>query len=589
MEENKKKYCGKCGKELELSAKFCKACGASQEINQQQQLQPEEKLPEPQKKSKLPLVGVGLASCFALSAVLFTSFFGKEETPVVTPELTLPVSEPVIQTIVPQIDETTVEMPEETAPEVLFDEIPEEFPESSPFKGIDMSNIERKQLSPSYATASSVLPNWGSYTYVANNVLDNNENTAWVENAPELGIGEWVEVHFDSEPVQEIQFYNGYGDNYDNNGVLGEVAISLSEGETFVYSVGDRWNTLVLPYALESSSVRLTILSSTTGKDLDTCISEVKVFNKSEEMATQLWDSEQIHMNTESYGDVSGLSSQQAQAFAQAIRQEREIHTLMMSDYLQWLREVENEKYYVDYDFTATLFSAGNGIPGLLVKRAGEIERGEPSIVKQVYLWDGKSAYRYSTGHEYEDFGMFYCLGVTKIDNEYHLAIQNSMIGFTGGDIGTGGISGIMAIPLKNGREVETLEGTTFEILISSSAFTSEYENPVELIDSISESKVLKDVDFVSFKDKVLNTEYKVETWAYISHLFVDGKYKGAYWTEYDVETNENVFMSPDGIAEADLPEVMWEMPEYTDENVATPKIDGLRFAALLDGFASSI
>ncbi|MFI3202563.1 MAG: hypothetical protein R3Y54_13770, partial [Eubacteriales bacterium] len=186
-----------------------------------------------------------------------------------------------------EIEEEQVEVEEwvEIEEEQVEIEIEELEPELA--LGVDMSNMERKQLAITNASASSILPTWQHKTYVPNNTLDGDTGTAWVENASGMGIGEWIEYYFSStEVVQEIQFYNGYGAVFDTNGVLSKVAISLSGGETFLYSVGGHWNTLVLPYALETTSVRLTIVEAYTNQHQDTCISETVIYNKSNENPT---------------------------------------------------------------------------------------------------------------------------------------------------------------------------------------------------------------------------------------------------------------------------------------------------------------
>lgn len=244
-----------------------------------------------------------------------------------------------------------------------------------PTKGVDVSGLERKQLQAVQAVASSYLPAWQQKTYEPSLSLDGDIETAWVEDATGLGLGQWLEHQFaQAEPVQEVQFYNGYGALYEKNGVLSLVAVSLSQGETFVYPVVGHWNTLVLPYAVESTSLRLTILEASSPNYQDTCISELLVFNKSDQAPTPQYQPQE---SKGFLGDLSALTPLQAQGFLAKI-QASEQRAL--------------PSYATDKSTKVLFFDGGNGIPMMLLGEAfleGDPEEDMSWAETVLWEWDG--------------------------------------------------------------------------------------------------------------------------------------------------------------------------------------------------------
>lgn len=322
------KFCDNCGKELELSAKFCGGCGNNMEEAPEPQYQPQpqyEPVPqayappqeyapqayeEPQQptrptyedepytyaepyvetdsgeKKKFPLwlglllsatviLGAGAAVYFTLSYLENKPALSEEQPEEEVDEVEDETPEAESEPEIPEAQETEI-------PEVQPEPQPQ--PEPAPQLGLDMSNVARKELYVASAHASSTLPDWEHKSYGASNVLDGSTDTPWVENAPGIGIGEWIELDFGSmQAVQELEFYNGYGAVYDKNGIATKISITLSTGDSFTYNVSGHWNTIILPYALESSTIRLTILEAHSSGDQDTCISEMIVYNKSDQ------------------------------------------------------------------------------------------------------------------------------------------------------------------------------------------------------------------------------------------------------------------------------------------------------------------
>lgn len=339
------------------------------------------------------IIGLSLGCFLTLSGILVSEYLTKEETEIPPPaEVTSTETVPPLQqeevVELTEIPESTQEEPEEILSKL--EPVPEPIKE---VKGIDMTGVERRQVSVAEAVASSTFPTWQNITYDANNSMDGNTDTAWVENADGIGVGEWLEHRFAStEVVQEIQFYNGYGSAYEQNGVSSRVIISLSQGETFLYNVNGHWNTLILPYALESEWVRITILEAYSSEDQDTCISEMMVFNKSDEPPTTQvsnWDCGVI-------GDVSGLTTPQVEAFLEKMTNSEQ--GFQPKD--QWESYIPEEDRLV----YGCVINSGNGVPLLIIQGYSVFNFDEEIwweehlhlIFTEIWQWNGTEAVEYN-------------------------------------------------------------------------------------------------------------------------------------------------------------------------------------------------
>jgi|GEM_PF-2552496 len=135
--------------------------------------------------------------------------------------------------------------------------------------------------------ASSEREPMGEYTYVAENLIDRDVDTAWVEGAEDEGKGEWAEFFFDGdENLQIIEFYLGYQSSYDRyQDNLRPVGLKIiySDGEETFYEASDDREAqyLYIRDVKPVKSVKI-VIEETTGTDsyLDTCISDINFYSR---------------------------------------------------------------------------------------------------------------------------------------------------------------------------------------------------------------------------------------------------------------------------------------------------------------------
>ena len=136
---------------------------------------------------------------------------------------------------------------------------------------------------PISANASSELAEQGDNTYLAENAIDGDESTAWVEGVDGDGEGEWISVTFDNQDsITAIRISNGYqksDDVFQKNGRVKDAKIQFEDGSIeeftlFDHGYGDQIVFLSSPK--DGNSIVLTIESVYPGTDYsDTCISEI--------------------------------------------------------------------------------------------------------------------------------------------------------------------------------------------------------------------------------------------------------------------------------------------------------------------------
>ncbi len=147
----------------------------------------------------------------------------------------------------------------------------------------------------SYAKATSTLPETLKKSYMAQNVLDGKLETAWVENAQGVGIGEEVTLYLATKKsVHTILIYNGYMSSlelYNKNGKITTVQIDFGEGTVIkadltvhTYTSKEEFAkagacTIHLDKPVYTDTITVTILDAEGGTDYnDTCISEIKIY-----------------------------------------------------------------------------------------------------------------------------------------------------------------------------------------------------------------------------------------------------------------------------------------------------------------------
>lgn len=135
-------------------------------------------------------------------------------------------------------------------------------------------------------TASSTLPASKNNTYFPSNAVDVNSNTAWVEGAPDAGIGEWISFENNvAKEISYIQIKNGYTKNEEvfwANNRLKKIRIEFSNDDPIIVILKDgyeRGNNVYLNKTVKTTSLKITILDVYKGQKYDdTCISEIWVF-----------------------------------------------------------------------------------------------------------------------------------------------------------------------------------------------------------------------------------------------------------------------------------------------------------------------
>ena len=141
-------------------------------------------------------------------------------------------------------------------------------------------------------TASSQLPDYKEKTYKAENMIDGDYGTPWVENVDGVGVGETIQITLNSKTwVQEFILYNGYQlsqELCDMNGYVTKISVDFGNGivREIDYSGGyygdDKdyfsLNKVSLDRPVYTDSIKITILDAKAGsKFSDTCISEIEL------------------------------------------------------------------------------------------------------------------------------------------------------------------------------------------------------------------------------------------------------------------------------------------------------------------------
>lgn len=125
-----------------------------------------------------------------------------------------------------------------------------------------------------------------TYDYSPQKAVDNDMSTCWSEGVDDYGTGESITLSFDNiYEINEIHIWNGLcasEDLFYKNSRLREISIAFSDGQSIDFECNDGWNNrenvIVLPTAVETSSIVITIKSVYEGeKYKDTCVSEISV------------------------------------------------------------------------------------------------------------------------------------------------------------------------------------------------------------------------------------------------------------------------------------------------------------------------
>jgi hypothetical protein len=166
---------------------------------------------------------------------------------------------------------------------------PNEQPVYYRFRLAQLTWADQSALAPNRVTASSTLPNVGGNSYTPDNLIDGDPTTAWIEGAPDEGVGAWVELVFDTtREITGLTIVNGYGKEDKTMRQNGRVERILVEcgGERMEFTLADvdyhpggDYQSIPFGRAVQAALVRITILSVYPGSQYsDTCVSEIEVF-----------------------------------------------------------------------------------------------------------------------------------------------------------------------------------------------------------------------------------------------------------------------------------------------------------------------
>ena len=145
---------------------------------------------------------------------------------------------------------------------------------------------------------SSTLPASKDKSYAAENLIDNDYTTVWVEGASGDGIGETITIHLGKEqPVYGIQIVSGYTASYkqySDNGVPTEFSVdfgngAVAHGSLDEYYIGEQdppeelancsRSRIELDKPAVTDTITITITGARSGaKYDDTCASEIWVY-----------------------------------------------------------------------------------------------------------------------------------------------------------------------------------------------------------------------------------------------------------------------------------------------------------------------
>ena len=131
---------------------------------------------------------------------------------------------------------------------------------------------------------SSALPPAHGNSYGARNLLDGNDNTAWVEGSGGQGAGDFVVIEFDApRSVRGVIVQNGYAKNADifgKNSRVKDVELNFSNGDNMQATLTDRTGEqrINLNRPVKAKWVQLIIRSVYPGwKYSDTAVNELRV------------------------------------------------------------------------------------------------------------------------------------------------------------------------------------------------------------------------------------------------------------------------------------------------------------------------
>ena len=167
-------------------------------------------------------------------------------------------------------------------PEEKLARLPDAVPPEAPRPRAQRENCSRSG-NATFCVSSALPPAHGN-SYGARNLLDGNDNTAWVEGSSGQGAGDFVVIEFDApRSVRGVIVQNGYAKNADifgKNSRVKDVELNFSTGDSMQATLTDQTGEqrINLNRPVKAKWVQLIIRSVYPGwKYSDTAVNELRV------------------------------------------------------------------------------------------------------------------------------------------------------------------------------------------------------------------------------------------------------------------------------------------------------------------------
>jgi hypothetical protein len=154
-----------------------------------------------------------------------------------------------------------------------------------------LSISQAKEIGISNIDVSSYRAPQDGSKYDSSQLFDGKSTTAWIEDDEGSGLGSWFEVTLkESASISSLQFWNGYWysfNQWDYHNRVGKLEVSFEDGSKEVFELKNDKKvekiTFAKPHSGSSFKVRFAKVHSGSAYADRTAVSEIKVFDSSDE------------------------------------------------------------------------------------------------------------------------------------------------------------------------------------------------------------------------------------------------------------------------------------------------------------------